>query len=119
MKTKFLALTLLAAGAALAQLSIGIQIGRPPAPRVVRAQPRSPGAGYAWIGGYWYPVSGHYKWHDGYWTRPAYAGAHWVEPHHDGKLYYSGYWDGEHGRVEHDLAFDRDHDRRDFDQHDH
>ncbi len=20
-----------------------------------------------WVGGYWYPVGGHYRWHDGYW----------------------------------------------------
>jgi hypothetical protein len=56
-------------------------------------------------------VSGHYKWHDGYWTRPAYVGAHWVEPHHDGQQFFAGYWDGDHGRVEHDHAGDRGHDR--------
>ncbi|MGA3019318.1 MAG: hypothetical protein ABSF62_19510 [Bryobacteraceae bacterium] len=57
----------------------------------------------------------HYRWHDGYWTRPAYAGAHWVEPRHDGTLYYAGYWDGDRGRVAHDHRWDRDH-NRDFDR---
>ncbi len=97
MKIKLIALTLLAAGAALAQLSIGFRIGAPPPARVVRAQPRRPGADYTWIAGYWYPVGDRYKWHDGYWTRPAYAGAHWVEPRHDGERFYEGYWDGGHG----------------------
>ena len=111
MKTKLIVLALLAAGAVFAQFSVGIRIGAPPPVRVVRVQPRSPGEGYAWIGGYWYPVSGHYKWHEGYWTRPVYAGAHWVEPHHDGTMFYEGYWDGERGRVGHDHHSDRAHDR--------
>jgi hypothetical protein len=111
---------LLAAGAVFAQVSVGIRIGAPPPVRVLRVQPRSPGAGYAWVGGYWYPVSGQYKWHDGYWTRPAYGGAHWVEPHHDGERFFEGYWDGDHGRVAHDHASDRDRDHRDFKpDHDH
>ena len=119
MKIKLIALTVLAVGAAFAQLSIGIRIGAPPPARVVRVQPRSPGADYTWVAGYWYPVSGHYKWHDGYWTRPAYAGAHWVEPHHDGTQYYQGYWDGGHGQVAHDHKWDKDHSHnRDY-NHDH
>jgi hypothetical protein len=68
------------------------------------------------VEGYWYPVGHTYKWHDGYWTRPPYAGAHWVVPHHDGQHYYSGYWDGEHGRREHDHRWDHDRDR-DFNRH--
>ena len=75
MKTKLLVLILLATGAAFAQISLGIRIGRPPEARVMRMQPRSPGPDYLWIGGYWYPNGNHYKWHDGYWSRPAYAGA--------------------------------------------
>lgn len=114
MKTKLLVLMLLAAGAVFAQLSIGVRIGPPPRPRIVRVQPRSPGEGYLWVGGYWYPLSGHYKWHAGYWTRPAYTGAHWVEPRHDGERYYAGYWDGAKGRVEHDHATDHDRKNRDY-----
>jgi hypothetical protein len=98
-----------------AQVSFGFRIGAPPAPRVVRVQPRSPGPGYLWIAGYWYPVGHQYRWHNGYWTRPAYAGAHWVAPHHDGTMFYAGYWDGDHGRFEHDHRWDR-RGPRDFDR---
>ena len=122
MKTKLLVLMLMAAGAVFAQLSIGVRIGPPPRARVVRVQPRSPGEGYSWIGGYWYPVGHRYQWHEGYWTRPAYAGAHWVEPRHDGTLFYEGYWDGDRGRVAHDHRWDKNSDRnrdfnRDHDRH--
>ena len=113
MKSKLVVLTLLAAGAMFAQFSIGVRIGPPPPVRVMRVQPRSPGEGYIWIGGYWYPNGGRYRWHDGYWTRPAYAGARWIEPHHDGQQYYAGYWEGDRGRVDHDHRWDRgrDHNR--------
>ena len=119
MKTKLGVLMLLAAGAVYAQFSIGVRIGAPPPPRMVRVQPASPGEGYSWIAGYWYPAGGHYKWHDGYWTRPAYAGAHWVEPRHDGERYFEGHWDGDHGQVAHDHRWDRNHDRDYNRDHDH
>ena len=119
MKTRVIVLMFLAAGTVFAQVSIGVRIGAPPPPRVMRIQPRSPGPGYDWLAGYWYPVGHRYKWHEGYWTRPAYAGSHWVEPHHDGQRYFEGYWDGDHGRVNHDHKWDRGHDHnRDF-NHDH
>jgi hypothetical protein len=105
------AILLVGASASYAQVSLGIRIGPPPRPRVVRVVPPNPGAGYAWIDGYWYPVGKHYKWHEGYWTRPPYEGARWVGPHHDGQQYFVGYWDGDHGRVEHDHRWDHDHDR--------
>ena len=98
-----------------AQVSIGIRIGPPPPPRVVRVQPARPGPDFLWVEGYWYPVNGKYTWHAGYWTRPPYSGAHWVAPHHDGQQFFAGYWDGDHGRVEHDHESDRDH-NRDFDR---
>ena len=109
-KIKLLVLTLLAAGAVFAQVSVGIRIGAPPPVRVV-VQPPSPGAGYLWVGGYWYPNGNKYKWHDGYYTRPAYEGSHWVEPTHDGQLYHQGYWDGDHGQVNHDHKWDKTHDK--------
>ena len=117
MRTKLMVLTLLAAGAAFGQLSIGVRIGAPPPARVIRVQPRSPGAGYSWIAGYWYPSGNRYKWHDGYWTRPAYNGSHWVTPHYDGQRYFDGYWDGDHGQTPHNHKWDkgRDH-KRDFDR---
>ena len=105
----------LLAGAAVsqAQVSFGINIGPPPRPRVVHVMPRSPGPGYAYIDGYWYPAGHHYKWHDGYWTRPPYEGARWVGPHHDGQQFFAGYWEGDRGRVEHDHQWDKDRDNRD------
>jgi hypothetical protein len=100
-----------------AQISIGVRIGPPPPPRVVRIVPDRPGPEFIWIEGYWYPVGNHYKWHQGYWSRPPYEGARWVGPHHDGERFYEGYWEGERGRVGHDHRWDRDHDR-DFRDHD-
>lgn len=105
------------------QISIGIQIGAPPPPRVIAVVPTSPGRDFVWVDGYWYPVGHHYKWHQGYWTRPPYEGARWIAPHHDGERYFAGYWDGGHGRREHDHHWDRGRDRdyhhdRD-DHHDH
>ena len=113
MKMKWIALLLLAAGTMSAQISIGVRIGAPPPPRVVRIQPRSPGPDYTWISGYWYPQGNKYRWHDGYWTRPPYPGARWVEPRHDGERYYEGRWGGERGEVNHDHRWDRgrDHNR--------
>ncbi|HYW46266.1 MAG TPA: YXWGXW repeat-containing protein [Bryobacteraceae bacterium] len=117
MRTKLLAVALLAAGSIFAQISVGIRIGPPPPPRVVRVRPVAPGPGYVWLDGYWYAVGSRYRWHAGYWTRPPYEGARWVVPHHDGERFFAGYWDGDHGRLEHDHHWDRDHDR-DY-RHDH
>jgi hypothetical protein len=114
--TKLLVLPLLAASYLSAQVSIGIQIGAPP-PRVVRVLPPSPGPGFVWIAGYWYPVGNHYKWHSGYWTRPVYGGARWVEPRYEGGRFYAGYWDGDHGRRDHDHHWDHDRDRDYRDRH--
>jgi hypothetical protein len=115
MKHRLAVLMVLVGGAAFAQLSIGIRIGPPPPMRVVRVQPRSPGADYAWVSGYWYPVGHRYKWHNGYWTRPPFAGARWVQPRHDGSAFHEGYWDGDRGRISHDHKWDRGRDRkRDF-----
>ncbi|HXA66019.1 MAG TPA: YXWGXW repeat-containing protein [Bryobacteraceae bacterium] len=117
MTKKVLTLTLFALGSVFAQISIGVRIGPPPPPRVVRIVPASPGPDYFWVDGYWYVVGNRYRWHDGYWSRPPYSAAHWVAPHHDGERYFEGFWDGEHGRREHDHHWDRDRDR-DF-NHDH
>jgi WXXGXW repeat (2 copies) len=112
MRTVLIAAMLLGGVSALAaQISVGIRIGPPPAPRIVRVVPERPGPDFVWVEGYWYPVGSHYKWHAGYWTRPPYEGAHWVAPHHDGERFFAGYWEGERGRVEHDHAFDHDRDR--------
>ena len=118
--TLLVAMLLIMARASEAQVSVGIMVGAPPPPHVTAVPPR-PDPGFAWVEGYWYPVGKHYKWHEGYWTRPPYEGARWVAPHHDGERYYAGYWEGDRGRVEHDHHSDRSRDRdfKDHGDHDH
>jgi hypothetical protein len=122
MKCRWLLLLVIALGSAFAaDFSVGIRIGPPPPARVVRVQPLSPGPEWVWVQGYWYPAGNHYRWHDGYWTRPPYPSAVWVAPHHDGERFFNGYWEGERGRFEHDHRWDRDRDRdyrHDRDDHD-
>ena len=117
MKSKLLAVMLLAGGTMFGQVSFGIRIGPPPPPRVIRVQPVAPGPGYTFVQGYWYPVGGRYRWHEGYWSRPPYEGARWVGPGYEGGAYMVGHWDGDRGRIEHDHGWDRDHDRRDRDRY--
>ena len=100
------------------QVSIGIRIGPPPPVREVVVLPPTPGPEFVWVGGYWFPTGNHYKWHAGYWTRPAYPQARWVAPRHDGERYYIGYWDGDGGRREHDHQWDRER-GRDFREREH
>jgi hypothetical protein len=112
---KLLAAMVLTAGLGFgAQVSVGVRIGQPPRPRVVRVQPPSPGVGYSYVDGYWYPVGNRYTWHDGYWTRPPYSGSNWNAPRYEGGTYYQGYWNGDHGRSDHDHRSDRDRQRRDY-----
>ena len=94
-----------------AQVAVGIRIGPPPHPRVVRVRPVAPGSDYYWVDGYWYPMGRHYRWHAGYWTRAPYTGAVWVGPRYEGGEYYAGYWNGDRGRFEHNHRWDRDRDR--------
>jgi len=75
-----------------AQVSIGIQIGPPPPPRVVYVTPVRPAPEFVWINGYWYPEGKHYKWREGYWVRPPYTQAVWVVPHYSDGRYFEGYW---------------------------
>jgi WXXGXW repeat (2 copies) len=114
---KFIGAALLAAmlltgsPALKAQISVGIGIGAPPPPRVLRVRPVAPGSGYVWVDGYWYVVDGRYVWHRGYWTLPPYGGAAWIGPRWEGGRYYNGYWNGDRGRFEHDHRWDREHER--------
>jgi hypothetical protein len=113
-------LLLVPASAANAQVSFGIHIGEPPAPRAY-VVPARPGADYVWVEGYQYPEGGRYRWHNGYWTRPPYQGAYWVEPYHVGGSYYAGRWEGDHGNINHDHKWDRakQRDERRDDRNDH
>jgi len=117
MKTKLPALLLTAfaaltfAAAADAQVAVGITIGAPPPPRVIRVRPVAPGPDYVWLDGYWYADGRHWRWHNGYWTRAPYGGARWIGPRYEGGRFFAGYWDGDRGRFDHDHRWDRDHDR--------
>jgi hypothetical protein len=104
------AVLLVPASTARAQISFGIQIGEPPAPRVYRVAPR-PGPEFLWVEGYWYPEGRRYKWHDGYWTRAPYDGAYWVEPYYWRGEYFGGHWEGSRGELRHDHRWDRGRDR--------
>ena len=84
-----------------AQVSIGIRIGPPPRPRVVRVVRPRPSPEYIWVDGYWFVEKKRYRWHEGYWTRPPYRRARWVPPHYEREMYFVGYWEGEGGRKEH------------------
>lgn len=114
---RLLLIAVFAAGSSLfGAVSVGINIGPPPAPRVLTVRPRAPGPGYSWLDGYWYAVGRHWRWHAGYWTRPPYDGAAWVGPRYEGGKFFDGYWNGSHGRIEHDHRWDRDRDR-DYNRH--
>jgi hypothetical protein len=105
---------LLFASPAHAQVSFGFSIGTPPpAPRAYRVAPR-PGPDYEWVEGYWYPNGKRWAWHDGYWSRPPYAGSAWVQPYWQGGRYFEGYWSTPRGDIRHDHKWDRDHNRRDY-----
>jgi hypothetical protein len=95
-----------AASVANAQVSFGVRIGEPPAARGYRV-PARPGPDYIWVEGYQYPQGSHYRWHDGYWTRPPYEGAYWVAPYHTNGQYFEGRWEGSRGNLSHDHRWDR------------
>ena len=100
------ALLLASASAAQAQVSFGIHVGEPPAPRAYRVPPQ-PGPDYEWIEGYQSLEGGRYRWHDGYWSRPPYPGAYWVAPYYSNGQYFAGRWEGGRGYVVHDHQWDR------------
>lgn len=113
MKTKVLAILLLAGSSLFARthVSIGIGVGvggyypaygyyyAPPppvyyAPRPAYYAPAPVYAapGYVWIPGYSYPVGPRWGWRPGYWARPPFAHAYWVAPFYGGGRYHHGYW---------------------------
>ena len=102
MKTKLLALLILAGTSLFAapRVVVGIGLGgygngyyaAPPPPPVVTYAPPCPSPGYTWVAGYWYPAGPRYSWRAGYWVRPPYVGARWIAPRYYGRRYYHGYW---------------------------
>src|SRR5213082_3190421 len=109
-----IALTLLMVPAFAAQVSIGIRIGQPPPPRVVRVVPARPAPEFVWVEGYWYPAgrSNHWKWHEGYWTRAPYPGAIWYSPRYESGQYFEGYWEApQYGKFKHNHGWDKHHER--------
>jgi len=99
MKTKLLALALLAGGSAFAgtHFSIGVNIGTPgyyaPAPAAVI--PPCPGPGYTWTDGYWSPQG---AWIAGYWAPPI-VNYYRPVPHYD-RGHVESAW--VHERAEHE-----------------
>jgi hypothetical protein len=99
MKTKLLALVLLAGSSLFARvhLSVGVGVGGyypyyAPPPVVYYAPPAYSYPGYSWVSGYWYPSGPRYAWRAGYWARRPYPHAYWVGPRYYGHRYYRGYW---------------------------
>lgn len=103
MKSKLLAIFLLAGSSLFARthFSVGIGVGGyyryggyyapPPVVYAAPAPYYAAPASY-WIDGYYYPVNGRRVWRAGYYARPPYAGAVWVRPRWEGSRYSAGYW---------------------------
>jgi hypothetical protein len=104
MKSKVLALFLLAGSSVFAAPRIQVAVGfgggyaapypgyyAPPPPAVVEYAPAYR-PGFARVGGYWYPAGARYGWHPGYWAHPPYYGARWEGPRYGGGRYDRGFW---------------------------
>jgi hypothetical protein len=96
MKSKLLALALLAGGSMFAEtrFSIGIHIGGnspgyyAPAPqRYVAARPPCPGPDYFWTDGYWDQGHGRRIWVNGYWNRQPNFRSHQSAPDYGRRSY--------------------------------
>jgi hypothetical protein len=106
MKTKLLAMLLMAGSVAFARnnfsIGIGVNVGPayggyyaappPPPPPPIAYVPPAPGPGYTWIQGYWGYNGGRYAWTNGYWMRPPHGRGRWVAPRYHQGRYYQGYW---------------------------
>jgi hypothetical protein len=102
MKTKLLAIFLLAGSSLFAgtRVFFGVGVGPaygyyaapPPPPPVVSYAPAYPGPAYSWVGGYYYPSGPRWAWRAGYWAPRPYVGAYWSAPRYYGHRYYPGYW---------------------------
>ena len=73
MKTKLLAMVLLAGGSVFAQPRFSVGIGFNQAPPVYASNiPPCPGPGYTWLNGYWSQNYGQPVWIAGYWSAPVF-----------------------------------------------
>jgi len=131
MKTKLMALTLLAAGSMFAQtrFSAGISFGGPvqgfsqPAPVYAANVPPAPGPGYTWVDGYWSQNGGRNVWVAGSWTRQAFGNGYAAAPSYEHARLDDRFQGGD--RQSSDRSFDQDrdrgsdHDRDDHDRGDH
>lgn len=91
MKTKLLAMMLLAGGSMFAQtrFSAGIGFGgngggfNQPSAAYVSNIPPCPGPGYTWVDGYWSQDYGRPIWIAGYWSAPAFSFGYQFAPRFD------------------------------------
>jgi hypothetical protein len=95
MKTKLLAMMLLAGGSMFAQtrFSIGMGFGgrgagfdQPP-PSYASNIPPFPGPDYTWVDGYWSQDYGRSTWVAGYWTRQPFNNGYQFAPRFDNRFY--------------------------------
>ncbi len=93
MKTKLLAMMLLAGGSMFAQtrFSIGMSGGHgggfyQPPPYASNIPP-CPGPDYTWVDGYWSQDYGRNIWVDGYWDRQPFPGGYQVAPRFDNRFH--------------------------------
>ena len=93
MKTKLLAMMLLAGGSMFAEtrFSIGVGFGghgagfyQPP-PSYASIIPPCPGPDYTWVDGYWSQDYGRAAWVDGYWYRQPVISSYQVAPRFDNR----------------------------------
>jgi WXXGXW repeat (2 copies) len=105
MKTKVLAMMLVAAGSMFAQarVSVGVGVGAagggyyPQGPSYAANIPPSPGPGYIWADGYWSQNYGGSVWVPGYWYLPAFNNSYYggySSGYYGGGYYGGGYYGG-------------------------
>lgn len=115
MKTKLLALVLLAGGSMFAQtrFSIGINIGGnsrgyyPQTPPYASVQPPCPGPDYGWVEGYWSQHSDRRNWVPGYWARQQYSRSYQADARYRQPSYEHRSYDA-YGPQGDNRGFDRD-----------
>ena len=87
MKTKLLAMMLLAGGSMFAQSRFSVGVGFNQEPPVYASNiPPSPGPGYTWVDGYWSQNYGQPVWIAGYWNAPVYSTDFGFAPRFDNRF---------------------------------